>query len=51
MLYLAKYRKLKIFLVQIQWEFTIAVSCPLFQCRGWGKHSDGIAPDRENAFL
>ena len=22
--------------------------CPLFQCRGWGKRSDGIAPDRKN---
>ena len=22
--------------------------CPLFQCRGWGKHSDGIANDRDN---
>ena len=22
--------------------------CPLFQCRGWGTRSDGIAPDREN---
>ena len=27
----------------------ICECCPLFQCRGWGKSSDGIAPDRENA--
>ena len=25
--------------------------CPLFQCRGWGKRSDGIAPDRENPLV
>ena len=26
----------------------IREGCPLFQYRGWGKRSDGIAPDREN---
>ena len=47
MLYLAKNRKLKMFPIQIQWEFASA-ACPLFQYRGWGKRSDGKAPDREN---
>ena len=48
MLYFAKNWKLKMFPVQIQWEFASAV--PISSAaRRWCKRSDGIAPDRENA--
>ena len=47
MLYLAKYLKLKMFPVQIQWEFVSAVPFSSAAAHGWGKHSDGIAPDCE----
>ena len=50
LLYLGKKHKLKMFPVQIQWEFASAV--PFSNgAAGWGKRSDGIAPDRENTML
>ena len=45
MLYFAKNRKLKMFPVQIQWEFASAVP---FEYRGWVKHSGGTAPNQDN---
>ena len=42
-LYFTKYRKLKMFPAQTN-PMGIGESCPLFQCGGWGKRSDGIAP-------
>ena len=47
MLYFAKNRKLKMFPVQIQWEFASAVP---FSSAAGGVRSDGIAPDRENKY-
>ena len=48
MLYFAKNRKLKMFPVPVQWEIASAVPFSSFFTAEWGKHSDGIAPDREN---